>query len=67
MGLVSKILDGKEPELRDYILPAVVLSTICISGAVFLVESNTPKRVYESVYELFRDITYFLMSEPLTK
>ncbi len=63
MGLVSKILDGEKPELRDYVLPAVVLSTVCIGGAMLLVESNATKEVYRSV----KDITYFIMSDPFSR
>ncbi|MBI4158644.1 hypothetical protein HY500_00095 [Candidatus Woesearchaeota archaeon] len=63
MGLASKILDGEKPEFRDYVLPAIVLSTLCIGGAILLVESNTPKEMYRSV----KDITYALISDPLSR
>lgn len=63
MGLASKVLDGKKPEFRDYILPAVVLSTLCVGGAMLLVESNTPKEIYKSV----KDLTYAVLSDPLSK
>lgn len=63
MGLASKILDGKKPELREYILPAIVLSTLCIGGAILLVESNAPKEIYKSV----KDIAYTVLSDPLSK
>lgn len=63
MGLVSKMLEGEKPELRDYVLPAIVLSTMCIGGALILVESNAPREVYESV----KDLAYYLMSDPVYK
>ena len=63
MGLASKVLDGKKTEFRDYILPAVVLSTLCIGGALLLVESNTPKEIYQSV----KDLAYTVLSDPLSR
>src|SRR3989344_5192616 len=63
MGLVSKILNGKEPELRDYILPIAVVSVLCVSGAYMLVESDTPKKVYNSAI----DLAYLVISDSLSR
>ena len=63
MGLASKVLTGEKTEFRDYVLPAVVLSTLCIGGAILLVESNAPKEIYRSV----KDITYAFISDPLSR
>jgi len=63
MGLASKVLTGEKTEFRDYVLPVIVLSTLCVGGAYMLVESNAPKEIYKQV----RDLAYAVLSDPLSK
>jgi len=63
MGLVSKILSEKEPELRDYIFSIAVVSALGVGGAYLLVESNIPKKVYNSAI----DLAYLVISDYLSR
>lgn len=62
MGLIDKLLHEEKPTLKDYVVPIALGCAISVGGTVFLSENGGD--LTKGVYEVARDILYFLLSDP---